>query len=51
MPKKSNSEGSVYYNKSRKRFTAQYYENDIETGKKKRKTKKQTKIKKCKKRR
>jgi hypothetical protein len=39
MPKKSNSEGSVYYNKSRNRFTVQYYENDIKTGKRKRKTK------------
>ena len=39
MPKKSKSEGSVYYNKSRNRFTVQYYENDIKTGKRKRKTK------------
>ena len=39
MPKKSNSEGSVYYNKSRKRWTAQYYEKDINTGKRKRKAK------------
>ena len=39
MQKKSNSEGSVYYNKSRNRFTVQYYENDIKTGKRKRKTK------------
>ena len=39
MPKKSNSEGSVYYNKTRKRWTAQYYENDINTGKRKRKAK------------
>lgn len=35
MPKKSNSEGSVYYNKTRKRWTAQYYEKDINTGKRK----------------
>ena len=39
MPKKSNSEGSVYYNKTRKRWTAQYYEKDINTGKRKRKAK------------
>lgn len=39
MQKKSKSEGSVYYNKSRNRFTVQYYENDIKTGKRKRKTK------------
>ena len=39
MPKKANNEGSVYYNKSRKRWTAQYYETDINTGKRKRKAK------------
>ena len=39
MPKKSKSEGSVYYNKSRNRFTVQYYENDIKTGKKEKKNK------------
>ena len=39
MPKKSNSEGSVYCNKTRKRWTAQYYEKDINTGKRKRKAK------------
>lgn len=39
MPKKGTSEGSVFFNKSRKRWTAQYYEIDITSGKKKRKTK------------
>ena len=39
MSKKSNSEGSVYYNKSRNRWTAQYYELDRITGNKKRKAK------------
>ena len=39
MQKKSNSEGSVYYNKSRNRFTAQFYELDSKTGQNKRKTK------------
>lgn len=39
MPKKGNSEGSVYYNKSRNRWTVQYYEVDINTGKRKRRTK------------
>lgn len=39
MSKKSNSEGSVYYNKSRNRWTAQYFELDRITGNKKRKAK------------
>ena len=39
MQKKSKSEGSVYYNKSRNRFTAQFYELDSKTGQNKRKTK------------
>ena len=39
MPKKANNDGSVYYNKSRSRWTVQYYEVDINTGKRKRRTK------------
>lgn len=39
MAKKSKSEGSVFYNKSRKLWTVQYYNIDINTGIKKRKTK------------
>ena len=39
MQKKSNSEGSIFYNKTRNRFTAQFYELDRKTGQNKRKTK------------
>lgn len=39
MQKKSNSEGSIFYNKTRNRFTAQFYELDSKTGQNKRKTK------------
>ena len=39
MPKKRGSEGSVYYNKTRKRWTAQYYEYDKQTEKTTRRTK------------
>ena len=39
MPKKSNSEGSIFYSKTRNRFTAQFYELDSKTGQNKRKTK------------
>lgn len=39
MQKKSKREGSVYYNKSRNRFTAQFYELDSKT-----KTKEKQKI-------
>lgn len=39
MQKKSNSEGSIFYSKTRNRFTAQFYELDSKTGQNKRKTK------------
>ena len=39
MPKKSNSEGSIFYSKTRNRFTAQFYELDSKTEQNKRKTK------------
>ena len=39
MPIKGNSEGSIYFNKQRKNWLAQYYEYDINSGKTKRRTK------------
>ena len=39
MSSKGNGEGSVYYNKQRKKWNAQYKEYDTETGKMKYKTK------------
>ena len=36
MPIKGNSEGSIYFNKQRKNWLAQYYEYDINSGKTKR---------------
>lgn len=39
MQKKSNSEGSIFYSKTRNRFTAQFYELDSKTEQNKRKTK------------
>ena len=39
MPKKGSSEGSVYFNKQRKNWIAQYYEYDIQAGKTNKKTK------------
>lgn len=39
MPKKGNSEGSIYFNKQRKNWIAQYYEYNAKMGKNLRKTK------------
>ena len=39
MSSKGNGEGSIYYNKQRKKWNAQYKEYDTETGKMKYKTK------------
>ena len=39
MPKKGNSEGSIYFNKQRKNWIAQYYDFDVEKDKTIRKTK------------
>lgn len=39
MPKKGNSEGSIYFNKQRKNWMAQYYDFDVEKDKTIRKTK------------
>ena len=39
MPTKNSSEGSIYFNKQRKNWLAQFYEYDIEKGKTVRKTK------------
>lgn len=39
MPVKGNSEGSVYFNKQRKNWIAQYYDYDAKKGNMKRKTK------------
>ena len=41
MSSKGNGEGSVYYNKQRKKWNAQYKEYDTETGKMKYKTNKE----------
>ncbi len=39
MPTKGNQEGTIYFNKQRKKWNAQYKEYDIDTGKMKYKTK------------
>ena len=39
MPQKGNGEGSIYFNKQRKKWNAQYKEYDVNTGKMKYKTK------------
>lgn len=41
MPNKAIGQGSIFYNKARDNWTVLYYEKDIKTGKKKRKSKSQ----------